>query len=213
MWNDNIPVVTRGFLNRVNDVQPGYQSTPFGPSPSIDYQGTLGNGWWQDDSNIVFDTTMGTVYGGHFRYVRLSSAAAAVVVGQIVFWDTVANAADNLFQVTTAESGTADAAMNWAGIVLNSGWSAGYYSIIQDVGPTYVKFRAALTAAGAIGSRAFCAAVGGADLGKADVIDSGSSTAFSDVSKMFGRYLGISIDAPTNGGLDRVYINVHNVRG
>ena len=151
--------------------------------------------------------------GGHFRYVRLSASAGAVVVGQAVFWDTVANAADNLFQVTTAESGTTDASMNLAGIVLNNGWSVGTYSIIQDVGPTYCKFRATLTGTGAIGSRVFAAAAGGADLGFADVIDSSNPTLFSDVSKMMGRYYGIAIDAPTNGGLKRVYVNMHNVRG
>lgn len=212
MYSSPIVRITNGAINKVNDAVVGMPGAPMGPGISK-FSGQLGNGWYMDDGQILFDSTMGTVFGGHFRYVRLAAAAAAVVVGQIVFWDTVANAANNLFQVTTAESGTTDVAMNSAGIVLNSGWSAGNYSIIQDEGVIFTKFRATLTAAGAIGSRVFCAAAGGADLGKADVIDSANPALFSDVSKLLGRYLGIAQDAPTNGGLKRVYVNMHNLRG
>lgn len=212
MYSSPIVRITNGAVNKVNDAVVGMPAAPLGLGASK-FAGQLGNGWYMDDGQILFDATMGTVLGGHFRYVRLAAAAAAVVVGQIVFWDTVANAANNLFQVTTAESGTTDAAMNSAGIVLNSGWTPGNYSIIQDMGVTFVKFRAALTAAGAIGSRVFAAAAGGADLGKADVVDSANPALFSDVSKLMGRYLGIAQDAPTNGGLKRVYVAIHNMRG
>ena len=75
-----------------------------------------------------------------------------------------------------------------------------------------VKFRGTLTAAGAVGSRCFAAAAGGADLGFADVIDSANPTLFSDVSKMLGRYLGIAEEAPTNRGLKRVYLKLNNPR-
>lgn len=214
MYNTMIQRITAGAINKVNDAVIGMPAAPLGLGVSK-FAGQLGNGIYFDDSNILFDSTMGTVYGGHFRYVRLAAAATAPnTVGQLVFWDTVANAADNLYQVTTAENGTTDLAMNCAGIVLNSGWTPGNYSFIQDFGPTFVKFRGTLTAAGAIGSRVFCAAVGaGVDLGEADVIDSANPALFSDVSKMMGRYIGVAIDAPTNNGLKRVYVNFHNLRG
>jgi hypothetical protein len=212
MYNDAVVRLTSGSINKVNDAVVGSGGTNIGPQIGAAV-GQLGSGWYLDDSQLLFDSTMGTVFGGHFRYVRLRVGAAAVVVGQIVFWDTIANAADNLFQVTELESGSADTAMRAAGIVLNSGWTAGNYSVIQDLGPTKVKFRATLTAAGAAGSRVFAAAAGGADLGFADVIDSANPALFSDVSKMMGRYLGVADETPTNGGLKTVMVAMHNVRG
>ena len=209
---DPIVRLSSGTINKVNDALIGGGGSNIGPQIGLAPQ-QLGAGFWLDDNNVLFDSTMGSVFGGHFRYVRLASAALAVVVGQIVFWDTLANAADNLFQVTTSESGSTDAAMLAAGIVLNSGWTPGNYSVIQDFGPIPVKFRATLTAAGAAGSRVFAAAAGGADLGFADVIDSGNPTLFSDVSKMMGRFLGVAQETPTNGGVKRVYVSIHNARG
>lgn len=212
MYNSAMVRLTAGAINKVNDVVVGMPGAPFGPGLSK-FAGQLGQGFYLDDNNILYDSTTGVVYGGHFRYVRLSATALAVVRGQIVFWDTLANAADNLFQVTTAESGSADAAMLSAGIVLNPSWTPGNYSVIQDFGPVYVKFRAVLTAAGAAGSRVFAAAAGGADLGFADVIDSANPALFSDVSKMLGRYLGVAQEAPAGAGLKRVYVTMHNLRG
>ncbi len=212
MYNSAIVRITSGAINKVNDSVVGMPAAPLGLGISK-FAGQLGQGFYLDDSNVLYNSAMGTVYGGHFRYVRLAAAALAVVVGQIVFWDTLANAADNLFQVTTAENGSTDAAMLSAGIVLNSGWTPGNYSVIQDMGPVFVKFRAALTSAGATGSRVFASASGGADLGFADVVDSANPALFSDVSKLFGRYLGVAQEAPTNGGLKRVYVNMHNMRG
>lgn len=214
MYFSQIQRITAGSINKVNDAVAGMPGAPLGIGTSK-FAGQLGNGIYLDDTNILFDSSMGTVYGGHFRYVRLAAAATVPLkVGQILFWDTVANAADNLFQVTTAESGTTDGAMNIAGIALNTAWGAGNYSFLQDMGSVFVRFRGTLTAAGAIGSRVFAAAAGaGADLGEADVIDSSNPTLFSDVSKMMGRYLGIAIDAPTNNGLKRVNVAVHNFRG
>lgn len=201
-----------GYVNNVNDAVIGMITAPGGLG-NTKFAGQLGKFVEYDDSDIKFDSTKGTVFGGIFQYVRLAAAAAVPVIGQILFWDTVANAADNLFQVTTAESGSADTAMLRAGICLTPSLTPGNYTLIQVEGPTFVKFRGTLTAAGAAGSRVFAAAAGGADLGFADVIDSGNPTLFSDVSKMMGRYIGIAIDTPTNGGLKRVNVNFTNLRG
>jgi hypothetical protein len=210
MFHSPIIRLTAGCINQINDAVIGGIS---GVSGQSKYPQQLGNGIWLDDNNILFNSAVGTVYGGHFRYVRLAAAAAAVVVGQLVFWDTVANAADNLYQVTTAESGTTDAACSRAGIVLNNGWTPGNYSVIQDCGPVYCKFRAALTSAGAIGSACYAAAAGGADLGFLDVLDSAAQTSVQDVALMQRRWIGEAIDAPTNSGLKRVYVNFMNLRG
>lgn len=214
MFNSNIARISAGSLNKVNDAAIGQITASQGPRASR-FASQLGQGLWFDDSTVPFDSTMGTLYGGHYRYVRLAAAATApAYVGQILFWDTIGNAADNLYQVTTSEAGSTDTAVLIAGICLNTGWSVGNYSWIQDLGPCYVKFRGTLTATGAPGSRVFAAAAGaGADLGLADVVDAGGAATVANVSQMLGRFLGIAQETPTSGGLKRVYLNLHNMRG
>ena len=214
MYASPIIRMTAGVINQINDAVVGMPAAPFGVGNSK-FAGQLGTGAWLDDANILFNSAIGTVYGGHFRYVRLAAAATAVVVGQIVFWDTLVNVPPpGGYQVTTSEAGSADGAVLSAGIVLNPNWTPGNYSVIQDVGLCFVKFRTTLTQAGAAGSRAFAAAAGaGADNGTADVIDAATASTFATTSQQMGRFLGISADTPTNGGLKRVYINMHNVRG
>jgi hypothetical protein len=204
--------MTTGPINKINDAVVGMPGAPMGLGVSK-FAGQLGQGIFLDSSNILFDSSMGTVYGGHFRYVRLAAAALPVVVGQIVFWDTIANAIENLYQVTTSETGTTDVAVARAGIVLNSGWTPGNYSVIQDMGQIFVKFRAVLTDPGAFGAACFCAGAGGADLGFADVIGSAAPATSQDVSLMLRRWLGEAVDIPTNGGLKRVNVNWMNLRG
>lgn len=202
--------LTSGFINTINDTVIGGISGITGASK---FAGQLGKTCWLDDSMISYDSTMGTVYGGRFRYVRLAAAATAVVVGQIVFWDI--SVADNLYQVTTSEAGSVPGAQFRAGIVLNDDWTAGNYGVIQDVGPVYVQFRAALTHAPAgVGVAVYCAAAGaGADNGLADTVDTADPANFSDVGLLQNRYLGAAIDLPTNGGLKRVNVNFQNLRG
>lgn len=201
-----------GAINKINDTIIG--GVPQGNSTTASAtSGQLGKELELDDSNLIYDTTMGTVFGGRFRYVRLAAAALAVVVGQIVFWDI--SVADNLFQVTTSEAGSVPGAQWRAGIVLNSGWTAGNYGIIQTWGPTYVKFRSALShVPTGLGVAVYCAAVGaGANNGFADTIDSADPANFSDVNLMANRYLGAAIDLPTNGGLKLINLNIANRRG
>lgn len=214
MYNAQIARITAGFLNKVNDAAIGQITASSGPRASRFAQ-QLGQGLWFDDNNVPYDSSMGTLYGGHYRYVRLAAAATApVAVGQILFWDTLTNAADSLFQVTTSEAGSTDTAVLTAGICLNSAWSVGNYSWIQDLGPCYVKFRTTLTSAGAPGSRVYAAAAGaGADLGLADVVDSGGAATIANVSQLLGRYIGTAQETPAGGALKRVYLNIPNVRG
>ena len=131
MYHSPIIRFPTGAINRVNDAVVGMPVAPPGPGVSK-FLGQLGAGIWLDDGNIVFDATLGTVYGGHFRYVRLAAGATAVVRGQTVYWDQTV--ASPLSQVTTVENWSADAAMMSAGIVLNPAWTPGNYSVIQDIG-------------------------------------------------------------------------------
>ena len=211
MSESNIIRIPGGAINTVNDTVIG--GDPVGTSTSQSaVGGQLGKYLTLDDSQLIYSAAMGTVYGGMFQYVRLAAAASAVVVGQIVFWDI--SVADNLYQVTTSEAGSTTGAQFRAGIVLNSDWDAGNYGIIQVLGPTFVKFRATLTQAGAVGSAVYCAAAGaGVDNGFADVIGTANPTLFSDVALMQNRYIGAAIQQPTNGGLKLVNVNLLNAKG
>lgn len=210
MFDTNI--LRYGFINVVNHSVAGGGGSNIGPQVGL-APGQLGAGFWRDDATVFANTTVGTVFGGHFRYVRLAAAAAVPIIGQILFWDT--SVADNLFQVTTAESGTTPGALWRAGIVLSAGVTPGNYTIIQDCGPTYVKMRAVLTEVpSGAGCAVYCAAAGaGADLGFADVLASPNPATLSDVSLLQNRYLGAAIDLPTNGGLKLTNINLMNQRG
>lgn len=210
MSHAQIVRLSQGFINQINDPIIGMSAVPMGPGVSK-FAGQLGAWFWLDDAQVIYTSSVGTVLGGRFRYVRLSAAAGAVAVGQTVFWDT--SVADNLYQVTTSETITGDAAVNPAGIVLYNGWTAGNYSVIQDAGPATVKFRAALTSVGAIGSPVYTAGVGGADLGLADVINTAGAATKGDIGLLLRRYLGTARTAPVNGGSAVVDLNFHNIRG
>lgn len=204
-----------GNINKVNDSVAGGGGGNIGPQVGL-APGQLGKILELDDSELIFDSSVGTVFGGGFRYVQLSAGSTSnPAVGQIVFWDAVANSADNLFVVTTLESGTVPGAQYLAGIVLSSTWTAGNFSVIQCWGPVFVKFRAVLTHAPAgIGEAVYAAAAGaGADNGLADCLSTADPADFSDVSLFQNRYLGPSIDLPTNGGLKRVSLRRLNERG
>ena len=208
------PIVrlTTGFIDTINDTVVGGKPA-FGTSSTVStVAGQLGQGFWLDDSALQWNSaTPG--FGGHFRYVRLSTAATTLPVrGQIVFWDLTSVAVDNLYQVTTLESGSTTGALFAAGIVLNGvSWAKGNYSVIQDVGPCYVQFRGTLTgAASAFGAGVFCAGAGaGVDNGFADVQT--QSTAITDV--MLQRFLGTAMGAPTNASLTVVNLRLGNTRG
>jgi hypothetical protein len=207
--------IASGNINQVNDSVAGGGGGNIGPQVGL-APGQLGKILELDDSELIFNSAVGTVLGGGFRYVQLSAGSTPnPVVGQIVFWDAFANSADNLFVVTTLENGTVPGAQYPAGIVLSSTWGAGNFSIIQCWGPTFIKFRAALTHAPAgIGEAVFCAAAGaGADNGFADTIANANPATWSDSSLFLNRYLGPSIQLPTNGGLKLVNLRRLNERG
>lgn len=202
--------IPSGFVNVVNDPVAGMSALPQGTGTSI-YNGQIGKWADWDDSTVNFNATVGTVYGGRFQYVQLAAGATAnPVIGSVVFWD-VTSAPGN-YVVTTSETQSTDAAVLIAGVVLSATWTPGFFSVIQTVGLVYVKFRGTLTAAGAIGSAVYTAAAGGAALDLADVIASGNPTTFGDVTKMQNRFLGTAFEAPTNGGLDRVYLGFTRYR-
>lgn len=202
-----------GPINQINDSV--IAGTPaFGNSTTVSKtSGQLGKWLWLDDSTIFYDSSVGTVYGGRFRYVRLAAAASAVAVGQLLFWDI--SVADSLFQVTTSEAGSDPGAQFFAGVNLNPDWEAGNYGVIQEIGPVNVKFRGTLTQVPAgVGVAVYAAAAGaGVDNGLADTIGTALPVDFDIAGLLQNRYLGAAIQLPTNGGTKLVYVNPRNLRG
>jgi hypothetical protein len=204
--------VSTGYLNTVNDetianAPAGY---PGNTTESL-YAGQLGKYEWYSPDQIaqMFKASVGTVYAGRFRYVRMRSTdidSPALAIGSILFWDTTVTDWQNAYQVTRDENlSSEDNAVMIAGIYLG-GFEAGNYGFIQDRGNARVRMRAVLTVAGAIGSRVYAAATGdtGSDQGAADTLTTDSTSLANS------RYLGPAITAPAGGALATVNLQ-HNL--
>ncbi len=187
-----------GNINQVSDVLIGQTGSPNGGPSRSHFAGQLGKWVDLDNSDLVYNSTVGTVYAGRFQYVRLSASAVLPVVGQILFWDPTV--ATNLFQVTSDEAVSTPASTLIAGINLNNAWTLGTYGIIQILGLVYVKMRATLTTAGAVGCPVYAATSGGADVGFADVLTTDATAAIN------ATFLGKAYDIPVSGGLNRIYL-------
>lgn len=210
-WESPIIRVTSGQLNTVNDTVIGGMSGITGVSK---FAGQLGKTLWvsPDQIGTMYKSSIGTLYGGRYRYVRMRTEdidSPAVQVGQILFWDTTLTSWQTLYQVTRDENlSSADNAVMTAGVYLG-GFTGGNYGFIQDLGMVPVKFRSVLTTAGAIGSRVFAAGAGdsGSDQGTADVLTTDSTSLAN------ARYLGNAVTAPSANSLTPVLLGFHNIIG
>jgi len=217
-WESDIIRVSTGKLNTVNDTYIGGA-----PAGSIGlsaanmvslYAGQLGKALWlgPDQISTMFDSSVGTLYGGRYRYVRMRDGdvdSPAVGVGQILFWDTTVTAWQSAYQVTRDENlSSVDNAVMIAGIYLG-GFTGGNYGFIQDLGMVPVRFRSVLTTAGAIGSRVYAAGTGdtGSDQGTADVLTTDSTSLAN------ARFLGNAVTAPAGGALANVILRYDNILG
>lgn len=204
-WESPIIRVSTGRLNTVNETIIGGQATLGSRSR---YAGQLGKHLFIDATQIatMFDSTVGTLYGGRYRYVRRRAAddnSPAMAAGKIAFWDTTVTSWQEAFQVTADENlSSADNAVMIAGIFIGN-IAPGSYGFICDLGLVAVRFRSVLTAAGAIGSRVYAAGAGdvGADQGTADVLTTDSTSLAN------ARYLGRAIAAPSAGSLTNVLLD------
>lgn len=208
-WESPIIRVTTGRLNTVNDTVIAGQATLGSRSR---YAGQLGKHLILSDEMIasMFDSTVGTLYGGRYRYVRRDADDAdspAMTAGKLCFWDTTVTNWQSAYQVTADENlSSADNAVMIAGVFIGN-IEPGNYGFIQDLGYVYVRFRSVLTAAGAIGSRVYAAGTGdvGSDQGTADVLTT-DSTSLANT-----RFLGNAVEAPAGGGLSRILLGFHNI--
>ena len=203
-WESPIIRISTGFLNTVND-------TVIGNDPSIGSRsrvsGQLGKNVFFSHEQIasVTNTTIGTLYGGAYQYVRRRSTddnSPSLGPGKIAFWDTTVTNWQDAFQVTTDENlSSSQNAIMRAGIFIGN-IEPGNYGFIQWLGEVYVRFRSVLTTAGAIGSPVYAAGAGdtGLDQGTADVITTDSTSLANE------KWLGWALEAPTASGLKRVML-------
>lgn len=195
-WESPIIRISSGRLNNVNDALIGGVSG--GAGGFSKFAGQLGKHIWvgQEQIAALTNTATGTLYAGRYRYIRtraLDDDSPAIQVGQIVFWDTTLTNWQTLFQVTRDENlSSTDNAVMIAGIFIGSPSTQGNYGFIQDAGLVNIRFRAVLTAAGAVGSRVYAAGTGdvGSDQGTADVLTTDSTSLAN------ARYLGRAVAAP-----------------
>ncbi len=207
-WDSPIIRVSTGRLSTVNGALIGGVS---GNAAGFSkYAGQLGKTVWfnTDQMPSMFDSTVGTLYMGRYRYVRMRDGdddSPAVAIGQILYWDTVVANWESAYQVTRDSNlSSVDEGVMIAGIYLGT-LTGGNYGFIQDLGEASVLFRASLTVAGAIGSRVYDAGAGaGVDEGLADVLTADATSLIN------AHYLGAAVNAPVAATLSRVLLNFNN---
>lgn len=207
-WESPIIRVSTGLLNTVNDTVIAGQATLGSRSR---FAGQLGKHLFLSNENIaaMYSSTVGTLYGGRYRYVRRREAdddSPALTPGKIAFIDTTVTNWRAAYQVTTDENlSSVDNAVMIAGIFI-SALTGGNYGFICDLGEVAVRYRAVLTVAGAIGSRVYAAGTGdgGSDQGTADVLTTDSTSVAN------ARYLGNAVAAPAGGALNTILLNFKN---
>src|SRR5262245_15981857 len=207
-WESPIIRVSTGYLNTVNDTVIANQAGIGGLSK---FAGQLGKHLFLSNDQIagMFDESVGTLYGGRYRYVRRRSGdddSPALTPGKLAFIDTTVSNWRSKYQVTTDENlSSVDNAVMIAGVFIGA-LDAGNYGFICDLGEVKVRFRSVLTVSGAIGSRAYAAGTGdgGADQGTADVLTTDATSVAN------ARYLGNAVAAPAGGSLTSVLLNFKN---
>lgn len=165
------------------------------------YPGLLGATLVVDDGGArkYSDTSVGTLRNGVYQLVKFSGA---VTKGQLVYWDTLANAGFADFEVT----GTATAAGCFkAGVALfdvtSDQVTAGAYGWIQIAGLATVKYRSTVTSA-VLGNLVLATSLTDGTL---DAIADGADFI---IAGTFKRLVGTAYELPTNGGLKLVALNL-----
>lgn len=166
----------------------------------------------QADALAMSDTTIGTLYGGLYQYVRTKSNSTATPTrGRLVFWDNTVNY--NLYQVTPDE-----VAGFKAGVAINT-LTKGYSWWIQIAGIASIDFRAAISGTETVGRGVFALMGGaGADVGTADQLV-GAATAVTTggannvgIDSLLANYLGVAVTIPVDGAISLVEMPLGTVR-
>jgi hypothetical protein len=119
-------------LNLVNDPVCG-GSNNSGTGATL-YGGILGIEIEFQDGDVFYDSSVGTLYPGVYKYVKTLVGGGGGVKGQIAFWSDRTN-----FVVTATNGGATSGDGNQAGVFLNT-VTAGNYCWIQVGGTASVLF-------------------------------------------------------------------------
>jgi hypothetical protein len=153
--------VSTGKLNTVNDTVIGGQSNTgmAGTEPTL-FAGQLGARLVVPSSQIdqMYSSTIGTLYGGIYQYVKLADDDSTPVVGQGLFWQSTPSD----FIVSSDSNGGFTNTPTVAGIYIG-GITEGNYGFIQIAGIATVKYKSGLTVAAATGLPIIVASTGLAD--------------------------------------------------
>lgn len=166
----------------------------------------------QADALALSKTSVGTLYGGLYQYVRTkSNSTATPTLNRLVYWDNTVNY--NLYQVTPDEvTGMI------AGSCINT-LTKGYSWWIQIAGLASLRFRASITGTPTVGRGVFAAMAGaGSDVGTVDQLV-GASTAVTTggannvgVDTLIANYMGVAVVLPVNGTSTLVEVPLRRVR-
>lgn len=185
-----------GKLNTINDEGVGGLKLSIIETSPV--PGQLGCRFLMDGATVKYDSTIGTLYGGVYAYVRTATGStAAPARGKLAFWDTSVD--DALYQVTPDESGSQGA--NLIAGVYVSAPTKNNYCVIQIGGRASIKAVSAFTGVAADGVPAFAAAAGaGADVGTFDIFAGvAAPPTMEQAALLCARYLGICRGAPVAG--------------
>lgn len=164
------------------------------------------------DALALSNTTVGTLYGGMYQYVRTkSNSTATPTLNRAVFWDNTVNY--NLYQTTPDE-----VTGFWAGFNINT-LTKGYNWWIQIAGMITMRFLASITGTPTVGRGVFLAMAGaGSDVGSVDQL-AGQSTAVTTggannvgVDTLIANYMGVAVALPSNGASSLVEKPIGRVR-
>ncbi len=166
----------------------------------------------QADALAMSKTSVGTLYGGLYQYVRTkSNSTATPTIGRLVFWDNTVNY--NLYQVTPDE-----VVGMIAGVAINT-LTKGYSWWIQIAGIANIHYRTSISGTETVGRGVFALMGGaGADVGTADQLV-GASTAVTTggstnvgIDSLIANYLGVAVELPVDNLLRLVEMPLNKVR-
>ena len=192
------PKLVSGYLNGENNVAIGVPLAS--PSGMIveQYSGLLGTKYTlsADDAGKFSLTATGTLFGGIYQMVRVSSSATAtnsnLTRGRLVFWDPTV--AEDLYQVNNDETANGGVPLI-AGVLLNT-VTAGNYTFIQIAGRASIQMRATVTAAKR--NIIWSAAGAGADNATGDGIADATALTGANFN---GFFLGVGEAVAANGAV------------
>ncbi len=182
--------VTTGKINTVNDVQPG---ALVADAVAPRFQGVLGKIFAVENAEAVklSDTTIGTLRGGLYQYVKL--AAVTVARGEILFWSDL----DDYIVTNVGDVDLTEGQI--AGICLNV-ISSGQYGFIQTGGLASVQFRASVTSAVLQNSVYQLTTTATADaIADATAVINGGAVGLKS-------YIGTAATLPANGAISLVHL-------